>query len=251
MNDGRFRLGFLLPCLLVWLIASLPSSPAARTEKPSLVAEEFYRLLRMRQFDEASELLTQTDRDNIESLRKKAAQAAQGGKNAQSVPDAATILTDLFFLMFGNENQKMLKKAQDGETIMPERIGFFVPGQYYVVGNYAAVFTRETYEISPDNTGPVRDDPRKLWIDPTNELSKVRDEAYFKQWWVWEGERLVMPGILWLVKEKRNWRIDLLSGVVPREAFRKILRWHFGRDVFEEKKPEAAESGQPAKPPAQ
>ncbi len=245
MNDDRYKFGFSLPCLLVWLIVFLPGPLAARTEKPSLVAEEFYRLLRLRQYDEATELLTTADRGNIAALRKKAAQAAESGKTTQPLPDAAAILTDLFFLMHGTENQKMLKKAQDGETIMPERIGFFVPGQYYVVGNYAVVFTRETYEISPDNTGPVRDDPRKLWIDPTNALSKVRDEAYFKQWWVWEGDRLVMPGILWLVKEKRDWRIDLLSGVVPREAFRKILRWHFGRDVFEEKPKTPAEAPAP------
>jgi hypothetical protein len=139
--------------------------------------------------------------------------------------------------MQGQDNAKMAKKSQDGETILPKKIGFFVPGQHYIVGNYAVVFTRETYELAHPDTGPVRDDPRKLWIDPTNVLSQVRDEAYFKQWWVWEDDRVTMPGLLWLVKERNKWRIDLYSGIVPRKAFYKILRWHFGRDVFEETKP--------------
>jgi len=236
MNSMWLNRAVYFFCLLSWLGGGLPEILEARTEKPTVVVEEFYRLLRMKQYAEAAKLLSSADKRNIKALKTQAAKAVKAGKKDQPIPTAETILADLFFLMHGTDNEKMLRKSQDGETIMPERIGFFVPGQHYIIGNYAIVFTRETYEIAHENTGPVRDDPRKLWIDPTNALSQVRDEAYFKQWWVWEGDRLIMPGCIWLVKEGREWRIDLLSGVVPRKSFRKILRWHFGRNVFEEKK---------------
>lgn len=231
MNDGRqnaARIALGAACLF---FAAVPAA-VARTEKPTVVVEDFFRLLAQKQYAEAAELLTDVDRKNLTALKNKAAKA---GPRAQPVPDIETILADLFFLMHSEKNEKMLKKSQDGETILPTRISFFVPGQHYIVGRYAVVFTRETYELTPELTGPVRDDPRKLWIDPTNELSKVRDEAYFKQWWVWEGDRLIMPGVVWLLLENRVWRIDLLSGIVPRESFRKILRWHFGREILEEK----------------
>ncbi len=230
MNDGRqnaARIALSAACLF---FAAVPAA-VARTEKPTVVVEDFFRLLAQKQYGEAAELLTNIDRKNLTALKNKAAKA---GPRAQPVPDIETILADLFFLMHSEKNEKMLKKSQDGETILPTRISFFVPGQHYIVGRYAVVFTRETYELTPELTGPVRDDPRKLWIDPTNELSKVRDEAYFKQWWVWEGDRLIMPGVVWLLRENRVWRIDLLSGIVPRESFRKILRWHFGREILEE-----------------
>jgi hypothetical protein len=165
--------------------------------------------------------------------------------------ELSKLLADTFFLLQGQNNPAMLGKLQDGENILPQRIAFFVPGQYYIIGNFAVVFTRETYVLAHADTGPVRDDPRKLWIDPTNVLSKVRDEAYFKQWWVWQNDDLTMPGLLWLVKEKNDWKIDLFGGAVPRRAFQDILRWHFGRDVFEEEKPAAAAgTTAPSKPPA-
>ncbi|MEW6515873.1 MAG: hypothetical protein AB1439_03060 [candidate division FCPU426 bacterium] len=244
MNESRKTAARAVAGALCVMFAGVLTA-SARTEKPTVVVEDFFRLLSQKQYAEAAELLSSADLQNLESLRKKTAKA---GKRTQAVPDIETVLSDLFFLMFSDENKKMMKKAQDGETILPRRIHFFVPGQHYIVGRYAVVFTRETYELAPELTGPVRDDPRKLWIDPTNELSKVRDEAYFKQWWVWEGDRLTMPGVVWLVKENRIWRIDLLSGVVPRESFRKILRWHFGREILEEKKKaETPPAARPAK----
>jgi hypothetical protein len=227
MIEGRKIAAQVVVGAACLLLAVAPAA-VARMEKPTVVVEDFFRLISQKQYAEAAELLTSADRQNLAALKKKAAKAGP-------VPDIETVLADLFFLMYSEENKKMLKKSQDGETLLPTRISFFVPGQHYIVGRYAVVFTRETYELTPELTGPVRDDPRKLWIDPTNELSKVRDEAYFKQWWVWEGDRLVMPGVVWLLKENRVWRIDLLSGIVPRESFRKILRWHFGREILEEK----------------
>jgi hypothetical protein len=240
MNSGIIHRAVLLFCLVSWLSSGLPKPLDARTEKPTIVVEDFYRLVRMKQYSEAAELLSSIDKKAIKMINKKAKQVSKAGKKDQPIPTAEAILADMFFLMHDQENKKMAKKGKDGETIMPDKIGFFVPGQFYVVGNYALVFTRETYEIAHDNTGPVRDDPRKLWIDPTNSLSKVRDEAYFKRWWIWDGDHLIMPGCVWLVKERRQWRIDLLSGAVPRKSFTKILRWHFGRNVFEEKKKEKA-----------
>lgn len=242
MNDGRSIAARALAGAACLLLAAAPAA-LARTEKPTVVVEDFFRLISQKQYTEAAELLTSADLKNLSALKKRAAKA---GPRAQPVPDIETILADLFFLMHSEENKKMLKKSQDGETILPARVSFFVPGQHYIVGRYAVVFTRETYELTADLTGPVRDDPRKLWIDPTNDLSKVRDEAYFKQWWVWEGDRLTMPGVVWLQKENREWRIDMLSGTVPRESFRKILRWHFGREILEEKPQTAAPAAKPA-----
>ena len=236
MNNAWIQRATLFLCLMSWLSCVMPQQLEAGTEKPTVVVEDFYRLLRLKQFSEAAELLSLVDKKMVKMINTKAKQVARAGKKDQTIPTAETILTDMFFLMHEQENKKMMKKGKDGETIMPERIGFFVPGQHYIVGNYAIVFTRETYEIAHEDTGPVRDDPRKLWIDPTNAFSKIRDEAYFKRWWVWEGDRLIMPGCVWLVKERSEWRIDLISGVVPRKSFTKILRCHFGRDIFEEKK---------------
>ncbi|MCD4814272.1 hypothetical protein K8S19_11345 [bacterium] len=247
MNSGRLRMVLSLFGTIALGIGLFPFLADARTEKPTIVVEEFFRLINMKNFEDASELVTRADRRNVAALKIKAKKAAKAGKQVAEPPDMASILGDMFFLVQGQENKKMMKKSQDGETIMPEKIGFFVPGQFYIVGNFAVVFTREIYIIGRDNTGPVRDDPRKLWIDPTNELSKVRDEAYFKQWWVWEDNTLTMPGVIWLVKERREWRIDLLSGVVPRKSFKKILRWHFGRDVFEEEKKQP-QAGRPPAP---
>jgi|GEM_PF-5596223 len=226
------------------LFATVNGRPAfAANQKPTEVVEDFFTFLQTKDYAAAAELLSSDDRKNFESLKAKAAAA---GKPMMELSD---VLANSFFLMQGQENSKMTKKAQDGETILPKRVGFFVPGQHYIVGNFAVVFTRETYELAHADTGPVRDDPRKLWIDPTNILSQVRDEAYFKQWWVWEEDRLTMPGLLWMVKERNKWRIDMYSGTVPRKAFDKILRWHFGRDVFEEQKPKpkAAAGGTPKK----
>jgi hypothetical protein len=231
MNEGRKIAAQVVMGAACLLLAVAPVA-VARMDKPTVVVEDFFRLISQKQYTEAAELLTSADLQNLTALKKKVSKA---GPRAQPVPDIETVLADLFFLMYSEENKKMLKKSQDGETILPTRVSFFVPGQHYIVGRYAVVFTRETYELTPELTGPVRDDPRKLWIDPTNELSKVRDEAYFKQWWIWEGDRLIMPGVVWLLKENRVWRIDLLSGIVPRESFRKILRWHFGREILEEK----------------
>ncbi len=224
------------------LIFGIVHEVTARVEKPSVIAEEFYRCLRYKRYTAAVELLSSADKRNFAAMQAGFASSPPGAASDESAaqtgspPQLADTLSEQFFLMYGRKNEKMIRKSQSGETIMPQRIGFFVPGQFYIIGNFAVVFTRETYEIAPADTGPVRDDPRKLWVDPTNELSKVRDEAYFKRWWVWEDNRLTMPGLLWMVKEKKKWKIDLFSGVVPRKAFRGILRWHFGREVFKEPK---------------
>ncbi len=232
----RLLLGSVLLALAI-----LPGTVWSKVEKPTLAAEEFFRLLAAQQYEPAADLLCASD-------RASASQLQAGDRKV----DLAQLLSDTFFLLQGQSNTAMLKKLQDGETLLPQRISFFVPGQYYVIGNFAVVFTRETYEIARADTGPVRDDPRKLWIDPTNVLSKVRDEAYFKQWWVWENESLTMPGLIWMVKERSEWKVDLFGGTVPRKAFQEILRWHFGRDVFEEEKPAAAKpGGAPQKPAAQ
>lgn len=224
---------------LLLLLPLLPGAIWAKVEKPTSTAEEFFRLLAAQQFEAAAELLCASDRASAGQL--------QGGDLAVDLPK---LLSDTFFLLQGQSNEAMLKKLQDGETVLPQRITFFVPGQYYVIGNFAVVFTRETYEISRANTGQVRDDPRKLWIDPTNVLSKVRDEAYFKQWWVWENDALTMPGLIWMVKERSEWKVDLFGGTVPRKAFKEILRWHFGRDVFEEEKPAPVKTGGAPRKPA-
>lgn len=222
----------LLSCLLIGV------NPAwSKTEKPTLVAADFFRSLTLKQFDEAAALLCTADHQAAAELRKNAA-----AQKAQAVT-LEKVLEESFFLLFGQQNAGMVKKNQDGETIMPQRIGFYVPGQYYEIGKFAVVFTRETYEIARADTGPVRDDPRKLWIDPTNALSKVRDEAYFKQWWVWEGDSLTMPGLVWMIKERNAWKIDFFGTAVPRKAFDKILFWHFGRSVFETEGEKPAASG--------
>jgi len=240
------------------LIFGIVHEVTARVEKPSVIAEEFYRCLRYKRYKAAVELLSSADKRNFAAMQAGFASSPPGAASDESAaqtsspPRLADTLSEQFFLMYGRKNEKMIRKSQSGETIMPQRIGFFVPGQYYIIGNFAVVFTRETYEIDPADTGPVRDDPRKLWVDPTNELSKVRDEAYFKRWWVWEDNRLTMPGLLWMVKEKKKWKIDLFSGVVPRKAFRGILRWHFGREVFKVPKTGTAsgKSGVPASKPS-
>lgn len=229
--------------LVLTLGLALPG--AAKTEKPTFAAEEFFRALNQRQYEEAADLLSASDHAAVEQLGARA-----GSKSSRAVTLPA-VLAQTFALMHGQANAAQSGKGREGETLMPQRIGFFVPGQYYVIGKYAAVFTRETYDIAHADTGPVRDDPRKLWIDPTNVLSKVRDEAYFKQWWVWEDDHLTMPGLVWLVREADGWKIDLFGGGVPRKAFADILRWHFGRDVFEEEKSKTpAASAAPANPPA-
>lgn len=229
----------------------LPSLVTAVTEKPTLIAEDFYRHIRSRRYEEAAELLSQQDKRNFRRVKNKMTQSGQNGSGLS----LGKLIKDQFFLVEGqrNKNEKLIKKSGDGETILPEKVSFFVPGQYYVVGNFAVVFTRETYTINQEQTGPVRDDPRKLWIDPTNDLSKIRDEAYFKRWWVWDGNQLTMPGIIWMIKENREWRIDLLSGQVPKKAFRGLLKWHFGRDIFVENESQASNnvrSKQPANKPA-
>ncbi len=242
------------------LIFGIVHEVIARVEKPSVIAEEFYRCLRYKRYKAVIQLLSSADKRNFAALQAGYASGSAGADVASDDPAAHTgskprladILSEQFFLMYDRKNEMMTQKSQSGETIMPQRIGFFVPGQYYIVGNFAVVFTRETYEIARTDTGPVRDDPRKLWVDPTNELSKVRDEAYFKRWWIWEENRLTMPGLLWMVKENKKWKIDLFSGVVPRKAFRGILRWHFGRDVFKEPKSGTAsgKSGPPKSKPS-
>lgn len=70
-----------------------------------------------------------------------------------------------------------------------------------------------------------------IWMDPSNDLSKVRSEDYVKRRWEWEGNQLIMPGVIWLVKEPEGWRIDLVSGTVPKTAFRKYLRSIFPEAV--------------------
>ncbi len=237
-----------LPVLLI-LAFWLPASASAKLEKPTLTVEDFFRFIRGKHYEEAADLLSRSDQNNFKTMVVKL--KASGQNEAAASYSLGGLIKDQFFLMHGRDNAKMAKKSGDGEVILPDKVGFFVPGQYYIVGNYAVVFTRETYDLPEEKTGPVRDDPRKLWVDPTNDLSKIRDEAYFKQWWVWENNYLTMPGVIWLVKERREWRIDLFSGAVPKSAFRGVLKWHFGRDIFEDmsasKKPNQTKS-QPAKP---
>lgn len=218
------------------------TSVRAKFEKPTAVVEDFYRLLQIQHYAEASELLSTADKTNLQSLKKKA------DLDHAAMPNLEKALADHFFMLQDQENSPMRRKAGNGDVIMPVKVGFFVPGQYYMVGKYAVVFTRETYELIREDTGPVRDDPRKLWMDPTNDLSKLRDEPYFKEWWVWEDVRLTMPGMVWLVREDSGWKIDLFSGSVPKKAFRKILHWHFGRDIFETMQSKPAEAA--AKPGA-
>jgi hypothetical protein len=45
-----------------------------------------------------------------------------------------------------------------------------------------------------------------------------------------------MPGLIWMVKEKNLWKIDLFAGTVPRRAFDEDLHLYFGRDIFESDK---------------
>jgi len=232
-SHGAARLAGIL------LFALLAVPAQARMDKPTLAAEDFFRLLAVKDYDEAAHLLSEADHQALKDMQS---QAGEAGKNIS----LSNLLADSFYLMHPGEGQGTAPKAPDQETIMPQRIGFFVPGQHYIIGNFAVVFTRETYELTRDTLGPVRDDPRKLWIDPTNVLSQVRDEAYFKEWWIWEDERLTMPGLLWMVKEKNQWKVDLFGGAVPRKSFQKILRWHFGREVFE---PEKAKAGKAAAKP--
>ena len=255
---GKHDKFFIVLLCSICLIFGIAHVVSARVEKPSMIAEEFYRCLRYKKYKAAIDLLSSADKRNFAALQtgfpSRSPDADPDGSAVQTgaPPRLADILSEQFFLMYGQKNEKMIRKSQSGETIMPQRIGFFVPGQYYIVGNFAVVFTRETYEIAPADTGPVRDDPRKLWVDPTNVLSKIRDEAYFKRWWVWKDNRLTMPGLLWMVKENKQWKIDLFSGVVPRKAFRGILRWHFGREVFKEPKSgtTSGKSGVPASRPS-
>jgi len=194
----------------IGLLVALPAIVLAKTEKPTVVAEEFFRFLSQSDYESAADLLSAADHAAVRNLQ------VQTGEQAKQELQLPKILTDTFFLMQGQNNNTEITKPQDGETIMPRRITFFVPGQYYIVGNFAAVFTRETYELAHADTGPVRDDPRKLWIDPTNVLSKVRDEAYFKQWWIWEEDRLTMPGLVWLLKKKTAGR-SIYSAAPYRE----------------------------------
>lgn len=237
-------------CVVTVLMIFAPQLSVAKIEKPTLTAEDFYRFIRAKRYEDAADLLSRADQRSFKNLQQKMKKAGKKKKAEQY--DLAKLLEDQFFLVHGQSNKKMLKKAGDGETILPEKIGYFVPGQYYIVGNYAVVFTRETYELAHEKTGPVRDDPRKLWIDPMNDLSKIRDEAYFKRWWEWDKDFLSMPGVLWLVKERNEWRVDLISGTVPKKAFRGILKWHFGRDIFEETKTTKKEQGneKAGEPPA-
>jgi hypothetical protein len=234
----------IVPALLgLTCLAVLPAW--AKTEKPTAVAEEFFRLLAAKDYAEAAELLSSADQAAVATLKS---QMGAKGKNV----NLEKILADSFYLMQSADANPGMAHKKDAETIMPERVSFYVPGQHYVVRNFAAVFTRETYELAHNNTGPVRDDPRKLWIDPTNVLSKVRDEAYFKQWWVWEEDRLTMPGLLWMVKEKNDWKVDLFAGSVPRRAFDADLYLYFGRDIFENDKnvkKSAAPAGQKTSSP--
>lgn len=230
-------------------LVCLAAIPAwGKAEKPTTVAEEFFRLLAAKEYAEAGELLSSADQAAVATLKSH---MGAKGKNV----NLEKILADSFYLMQSSQSNPGMVKKNDAETIMPERITFFVPGQHYIVRNYAAVFTRETYEMAHNNTGPVRDDPRKLWVDPTNVLSKVRDEAYFKQWWVWEEDRLTMPGLLWMVKEKNVWKVDLFAGTVPRRAFDADLFLYFGRNVFEgekaakKKNEPAPKKGNPSKAP--
>ena len=239
---GTFQVRAWLPAACACLLLVEPVS--ARVEKPTVVAEEFFMLLARQDYEGAAALCASTD---VESLEQLKAQAGEKQAGAVKLPD---MIRDAFFLMHGQNNPAMMQKYADGETIMPRRIAFYVPGQHYIIGNFAAVFTRETYVLGRDDTGPVREDPRKLWIDPTNVLSQVRDEAYFKQWWIWEDERLTMPGLLWMVKEGNRWKIDLFGGAVPRDAFKDILEWHFGRDVFEQQEGEAQSPAQPGGAPS-
>jgi hypothetical protein len=211
------------------LLATWAAPAWAKTEKPTAVAEEFFRLLAAKDYAEAADLLSSADQAALTSLKS---QMGTKGKNI----NLEKILADSFYMLQAADSNPAMAKKNDAETIMPERVSFYVPGQHYIERSFAAVFTRETYELAHNNTGPVRDDPRKLWVDPTNVLSKVRDEAYFKQWWVWEGDRLTMPGLLWMVKEKNSWKIDLFAGAVPRRAFDADLFLYFGRDVFESDK---------------
>ncbi|NTV51782.1 MAG: hypothetical protein HGA76_02030 [Candidatus Firestonebacteria bacterium] len=215
----------------------------AKTEKPTAVAEEFFRLLAAKDYAQAAELLSSADQAAVAGLKS---QMGSKGKNV----NLEKLLADSFYLMQSADANTGMTRKNDAETIMPQRIAYFVPGQHYIVRNFAMVFTRETYELAHNNTGPVRDDPRKLWVDPTNVLSKVRDEAYFKQWWVWEGDRLTMPGLIWMIKEKNYWKIDLFSGSVPRRAFDGDLRLYFGREIFENEKGKKPAPGPKNNPPA-
>jgi len=224
----------------------LPQDLYAKMDKPTIIAEDFYRYILSKRYEDAAELLSKNDKRNFRQLKTK---LAQTGKGNSSNYELSTLIENQFFLVHGQTNKKMKGKSGDGETILPSKVSYYVPGQYYVVGNFAVVFTRETYDIEQDKTGPVRDDPRKLWIDPTNDLSKIRDEAYFKRWWVWEDNQLTMPGVIWLIKDRQEWRIDLISGSVPKKAFRGILKWHFGRDIFDNSSSKEKSSA-PKKPTA-
>jgi hypothetical protein len=229
---GLFFLGFFLggasPCY-------------SANPNPTQIADEFFRLLQSRDFAGAAEYLSASDHQKFQDLKHEVP-----AKNAPQV-DLVAALTDMFFLLQGQENKVMVEKAKSGDVILPERIRFFIPGQFYLQGQYAVVFTREMYDIRAQDTGAVRDDPRKLWIDPTNFLSRLRDEPWFKQYWEWTDNQLTMPGLIWLVKENNQWKIDLFSGGVPKTAFRKTLKWHFRRDVFEEVKAPSPAKYQSAK----
>lgn len=217
----KFQISFLLSLSII----IFPLFIWAKSEKPIENAEVFFRLILAQDYTGASNFLSTADHAAVLKLQK------QIGKKGKSI-NLEKIISESFSLT-QSQNNSGLSQKKDAETIMPQRISFFVPGQYYIVGNFAAVFTRETYEIAHNDTGPVRDDPRKLWINPINILAKVRDEAYFKQWWVWEGDRLTIPGIIWMVKEKNSWKIDLFSGTVPQHVFDKDLYLYFGRDIFD------------------
>ncbi|MBN1596241.1 hypothetical protein JW933_09975, partial [candidate division FCPU426 bacterium] len=147
MNKLWLRQAKCFLCLVIFLGVFIPARLEARTEKPTVVAEEFFRLLQLKRYTEAAELLCAADHKAIKTVARKASLVKGAGKPEQEVPTAQSTLADLFFLMHETENPKMIAKGKDAETIMPKRIGFFVPGQHYIIGNYALVFTRETYEI--------------------------------------------------------------------------------------------------------
>lgn len=253
MVKSSLRVNFLSLFLtsIILLPLWLPATALAKMDKPTLTVEDFFRFIRSKRYEDAADLLSRNDKNNFKIMLGKL--KASGQADAAKTYSLGVLVKDQFFLMHGQENSKMAKKSGDGDVILPNKIGFYVPGQYYIVGNYAVVFTREIYDLAEEKTGPVRDDPRKLWVDPTNDLSKIRDEAYFKRWWAWENNFLTMPGVLWLVKERQEWRIDLFSGSVPKTAFRGVLKWHFGRDIFADmaagkrKKPRAKPSQAPPK----
>jgi hypothetical protein len=231
-----FRPRVFCLCIISVFILFRPIPIWAIQEHPLQVAEKFFRALQQQDFKTVGTMLSRRDhlqaRQFIEQSRKQT-----DPKQKEPMTLESLLANRFIFIKPYTDQKESHSKTLVGETVLPIRVGFFPAGQHYIVGPYAVVLTREIYQIAPEDKGRVQDDPRKLWVDPNNDLSKIRDEAFFKTWWFWEGEQLTLPGTLWMVREENTWKVDLLSGQVPRSAFRKILKWHFKRDIFDELAP--------------